>query len=129
MVDAETAHVSVAFAVDDLPALRRLVNARALSAGLSERRRSDAVLAVDEIASNAVRHGGGSGTLDLWFVQGWLWFRVVDGGAGLPPGGGPALPGPAQANGRGLWIARRVTDRFTVDSGPGGTTVTGAFAV
>jgi anti-sigma regulatory factor (Ser/Thr protein kinase) len=129
MVEAGAGRVSVAFAVDDLPALRRLVDARALSAGLSDRRRGDVVLAVDEIASNAVRHGGGAGTLDLWFAHGWLWFRIVDGGAGLPAGAGRALPEATQANGRGLWIARRVADQFNVDSGPGGTTVTGAFAV
>jgi anti-sigma regulatory factor (Ser/Thr protein kinase) len=120
--------VSIEFAYADLSAVRRLVEAHALTAGLAESQRRDAVLAVDEIASNAVRHGGGGGRLDLWRSPGWLWFRVVDSGEGLPDGVGPSLPGPAQPNGRGLWIAKRLADQLTVDSGPDGTTVTGGFA-
>lgn len=121
--------VSVTFSADDLPAVRRIVETQARTAGLPELRRHDLVLAVDEIASNAVRHGGGAGTLDLWVAEGQLWFRVVDSGSGMAPGVRPALPEPTQANGRGLWIAHQVADQFTVDSGPTGTTVTGAFAV
>ena len=123
------APVSVSFAPTDLPAVRRLVDAHAHAAGMSRSRRQDAVLAVNEIASNAVRHGGGSGRLDLWFATGWFWFRIADRGVGLPPHTALALPEPSRTNGRGLWIAARVADRFTVDSGPAGTTATGAFAV
>jgi anti-sigma regulatory factor (Ser/Thr protein kinase) len=121
--------VSIEFAFADLAAVRRLIEAHAVAAGLDEEQRSEAVLAVDEIASNAVRHGGGGGRLDLWHSPGWLWFRVVDRGEGLPDGVGPSLPGPSQPNGRGLWIAKRLADQLTVDSGPDGTTVTGGFLV
>jgi anti-sigma regulatory factor (Ser/Thr protein kinase) len=119
--------VSLEFAFADLASVRHLVDTHAVSAGLDEGQRRDAVLAVDEIASNAVRHGGGSGRLDLWHSPGWLWFRVVDRGDGLPDGVGPSLPGPSQPNGRGLWIAKRLADQLTVDTGPDGTTVTGGF--
>lgn len=121
--------VSVAFASDDLPSLRRLVDAHGHTAGLSATRLQDAVLTVDEIASNAVRHGGGNGRLELWHAPGWFWFRVADDGRGLPRGVRPSLPEPSQPNGRGLWIASRLADQLTVDSGPSGTTVTGAFSV
>jgi anti-sigma regulatory factor (Ser/Thr protein kinase) len=121
--------ITLEFAVADLPTLRRLVEERARTAGLSVAQRQDAVLAVDEIAANAVRHGGGGGRLDLWLAPGWFWFRVADRGDGLPDGVGPSLPEPSQPNGRGLWIAKRLADLLTVDTGPDGTTVTGGFAV
>jgi serine/threonine-protein kinase RsbW len=123
------APVSLDFGSADLPALRQLVDARARSAGLPVARRQDAILTIDEIASNAVRHGGGTGRLELWAARGWFWFRVADDGRGLPVGIRPALPDPAQPNGRGLWIASHLADQLTVDSGPDGTTVTGAFLV
>lgn len=121
--------VSLDFGSADLPALRQIVDAQAQSAGLPVARRQDAVLTIDEIASNAVRHGGGAGRLELWAARGWFWFRVADDGRGMPAGIRPSLPGPAEPNGRGLWIASRLADQLTVDSGPGGTTVTGAFLV
>src|SRR5262249_39656663 len=123
------ATVTLAFSSADLAAVRQLVDARARTAGLPVARRQDAVLTVDEIASNAVRHGGGVGRLDVWAGRGWFYFRVADEGHGLPIGVRPALPDPAQPNGRGLWIASRLADQLTVDSGPEGTTVTGAFLV
>jgi anti-sigma regulatory factor (Ser/Thr protein kinase) len=121
--------VSVDFASGDLPALRQLVDAHARRAGLSRAQCQDAVLAVDEIAANAVRHGGGSGTLSLWPAPGWFCFRVQDSGRGLPPDVAPHLPDPAQPNGRGLWIATHLTDELTIHSGPSGTTITGRFAL
>jgi serine/threonine-protein kinase RsbW len=123
------ATVSVAFGSADLPAVRRLVDAQARSAGLPVGRRQDAVLTIDEIASNAVRHGGGAGRLELWAARGWFCFRVADDGRGLPVGVRPSVPDPAQPNGRGLWIASRLADQLSVDSGPSGTTVTGGFLV
>ena len=42
--------------------LRHLVAARARAAGLGRVRGEDIVLAVNEIATNSIRHGGGSGT-------------------------------------------------------------------
>ncbi len=123
------ASVSVAFGSGDLPALRQLVETQARTAGLPVARRQDAVLTVDEIASNAVRHGGGAGRLELWAAQGWLCFRIADDGRGLLVGASPGMPDPAEPNGRGLWIATQLADQLTVDSGPTGTTVTGAFLV
>ena len=121
--------VALTFAVTDLPAVRQLIESRAQDAGLPRDRRQDIVLAVDEIASNAIRHGGGSGRLEVWLAADQLWFRVSDDGRGFAAGPEPSLPDARQTNGRGLWIATRVADTLAVNTGPSGTVVTGAFSI
>jgi anti-sigma regulatory factor (Ser/Thr protein kinase) len=106
--------------------LRRVVEAHAAAAGLSEPRRQDFVLAVDEILTNAVRHGGGGGIVEVWLTVERLWFRISDEG----PGFAVALvkpPRPSQLGGRGLWIAGQITDELTITSDTTGTVVVGAI--
>jgi len=98
-------------------------------AGLAEARRQDFILAVDEILTNAVRHGGGAGRLELWIDDGTLWFEITDAGLGFAPASPAGLPSPTQVGGRGLWIAREMTDRLTIDSGPDGTVVRGGISL
>ncbi len=50
----------------NLYALRAAVQAHVDQAGLSEDRASDVVLAVHELAANAIAHGAGHGRLRLW---------------------------------------------------------------
>jgi len=105
--------------------LRHVVAVHATAAGLSEARRQDFVLAVDEILTNAVRHGGGGGIVEVWLTTDRLWFRVSDEG----PGFAVALvrpPRPSQLGGRGLWIAGQITDELTITSDTTGTVVVGA---
>jgi anti-sigma regulatory factor (Ser/Thr protein kinase) len=127
--DTATNVVSRSFAPGDLPELRHVVARLAAEAGLPGIRGQDLVLAVDEIASNALRHGGGTGRLELWTAEDKLWFRVTDRGPGLPSDLAPSLPEPNRPNGRGLWLASAVTDVFTLASGPDGTTVTAAMLI
>jgi anti-sigma regulatory factor (Ser/Thr protein kinase) len=106
--------------------LRRAVSEHAAAAGLAEARRQDFVLAVDEIVTNAVRHGGGGGILEVWLTTDRIWFRVSDEGPGLAVT--PVRPpGPSQLGGRGLWIANQITDELTITSDPTGTVVVGAI--
>ncbi|KAA6224448.1 ATP-binding protein [Streptomyces albofaciens JCM 4342] len=106
-----------------LPQLRLLVEECAVREGLAEPRRGEFVLAVDEIAGNAVEHAGGSGRLVLRRVGDELECRISDSGPGFSETVIPELlPGLDGAhNGRGLWLARLVADRFTVRAGAGGT--------
>src|SRR5216683_1269436 len=67
---------------DSLYALRAAVAAHGLQAGLAEGRLGDLVLAVHELAANAVRHGGGRGRLQIWDTGGMLRCEVTDDGAG-----------------------------------------------
>jgi MEDS: MEthanogen/methylotroph, DcmR Sensory domain/Histidine kinase-like ATPase domain len=53
----------LAFAIGTLGAVRRLVSERARDGGLDERSANDLVLAVNEAATNSIRHGGGRGVL------------------------------------------------------------------
>jgi anti-sigma regulatory factor (Ser/Thr protein kinase) len=76
-----------------LYALRAAVQAHADRAGLSENRINEVVLAVHELAANAIAHGGGRGRLRMWDLPGALSCEVVDGGlanAAAAPGGSEA---------------------------------------
>src|SRR5262249_41510308 len=61
-----------------LMSLRAAVGRRATRAGLSPSRRDDVVLAVDELATNSIRHGGGAGTLLMWETAAALVCEVTD---------------------------------------------------
>ncbi|MEV0391387.1 ATP-binding protein [Nonomuraea sp. NPDC050643] len=82
------------------------------------------VVAVNEITTNAVRHGGGSGRLHLWYDGERLHCRVTDRGPGLPDPLDPRPAPPESPNGRGLWLARQNVGRFTLHSDADGTTIT-----
>ena len=64
----------------NLYALRAAVQAHAGQAGLSEDRASEVVLAVHELAANAIAHGAGHGRLRLWDLAGALSCEIADGG-------------------------------------------------
>jgi anti-sigma regulatory factor (Ser/Thr protein kinase) len=88
------------------------------------------VLIAHELASNCVRHGGGTGRLQLWLAGDRLTCEVSDGGRGLadPALAGHTLPSAALPGGRGLWIARQLSDLDIVTS-PAGTTITATIAL
>jgi anti-sigma regulatory factor (Ser/Thr protein kinase) len=83
------------------------------------------VLVAHELATNAIRHGGGHGRLRLWAADGRLWCEVSDQGPGLPEPAfaGTTQPEPSTLGGRGLWIARQMSD-LTITSTTAGTTIT-----
>ncbi|MFI7704833.1 ATP-binding protein [Nonomuraea sp. NPDC049480] len=115
-----------AFARGRITYLRRAVSEHAAYEGLTGRHLEDFVLAVNEITTNAVVHGGGHGRLRLWSHGGRLWCEVTDEGPGLPPGwvGDMRPPTGFEGRGRGLWLTRMLCDQITIVSGPRGTTVT-----
>ncbi len=101
--------------------LRAAVQAHADRAGLSEDRANDVVLAVHELAANAIAHGAGHGRLRLWDLNGSLTCEIVDGGRpGTTASADSADPWPA-ADGHGLWLVGQVTDHLELRSGPRGT--------
>jgi anti-sigma regulatory factor (Ser/Thr protein kinase) len=100
--------------------LRDRVASCAAAAGIAASRVPDIVLAVHELAANAVRHGAGAGRLVMHAVPGGaLTCRVSDTGPGVETW-------PVR-QGHGLWIARETADRMTVSSGPDGSRVTVVF--
>jgi serine/threonine-protein kinase RsbW len=107
-----------------IAAVRHRVRDAADQCRISENRRDDFVLAVNEIMANAVRHGGGTGKIRLWH-DGQLVCQISDQGPGFDPGSylRRDRPQPSPSGGMGLWIARQTSDNLTIDSGPTGTTI------
>jgi anti-sigma regulatory factor (Ser/Thr protein kinase) len=108
-----------------LSAVRRSARQVAAAAGLTSDALPDFVLAVQELMTNAVRHGGGWGRLRLWCSGDLLICTVTDHGpgfrAGPVAGGGSGAVAPG---GRGLFLVRRLTRSIEVQSGPSGSVVT-----
>jgi anti-sigma regulatory factor (Ser/Thr protein kinase) len=117
--------LDLAFDSGTLHALRAGVKAHACQAGLPEDRAEDVVLAVHELAANAVSHGAGAGRLRIWKLAGALHCQVED-GEPHASGPGPERPLPSRP-GHGLWLVRQVADRMRVLSGARGTRATVAF--
>jgi anti-sigma regulatory factor (Ser/Thr protein kinase) len=114
---------AMCFGKADLREVRRLVSERAGSAGLDPRRGEDLVLAVCEIATNSVQHGGGEGNLRIWHEDGEVVCDVHDSGRIRNPLVGRERPPVEQPGGRGLWIANQLCDLVQVRSGEEGTHV------
>ncbi len=112
----------------DLYELRAAVSGHV--AGVAAERVGEAVVLIaHELCSNAVRHGGGSGRIRIWSDAGNIYCQVIDEGPGLsdPDDAGRTLPPPTLPGGRGLWIARTMSE-VHIDAGPAGTTVTAVVA-
>jgi anti-sigma regulatory factor (Ser/Thr protein kinase) len=103
--------------------LRAYVSMYAVRAGLAEDRAADLVLAVNEITTNSLRHGGGSGSLRVWTDEHRVVCEVADGGHITDPLIGRFPPEADATNGRGLWIANQLCDLVQIRSSAAGTTV------
>jgi anti-sigma regulatory factor (Ser/Thr protein kinase) len=113
-----------AFDSGTLYALRAAVQAHLGRFGLSEEQVSDVVLAVHELAANAIAHGAGRGRLRMWDTAGLLSCEIADTGPADPVTAREpaevADPWPAE-DGHGLWLVRQVASRLDLRSGPHGT--------
>lgn len=109
------------FSVNDLPRLRELAAEWAAEAGLPPLQVGDFMLAVHEIAANAVLHGSPAAELQLRLASGGVEAMIRDGGHWVPSGR-PAT-GPGDGLGMGLQVARQVCDEVDIRAGPEGTVV------
>lgn len=105
--------------------VRHAVAACAHQSGLAGQRLEDFVLAVNELITNAVRHGGGTGRLRMWWDETGVTCEVSDAGLGIMEEqvANRERPVPGRAGGWGLWLARQLSDEMVVSTGPDGTTV------
>lgn len=110
--------VETSFDAGRLATVRAIVASQAAEAGLRPPRSGDLVLAVDEMASNSVCHGGGMGRLRIWREPDRLVCEVRDFGRVADPLVGRREPLPRQPGGRGLWIVNQVCDLVQLRSGP-----------
>jgi len=139
--------LDVVFGWADFARLRRLVAGQCAAAGLTGSRLDDFVLAVHEIAANAIVHAGAGGRLILRRAANGLRCLVADTipktAAACPaPRSGerpgladpPGLSDPADLSaepgepigadsGRGLWLAATLADELSITSGPDSTIV------
>jgi anti-sigma regulatory factor (Ser/Thr protein kinase) len=103
--------------------LRHAVASAAARAGLRGERLDDFVVAVNELLTNAVRHGGGAGHVTMWRSGASVVCEVSDRGAGLQRPDRLARPAPDTPGGWGLWLAGELTDELEIKSGEAGTAV------
>ncbi len=115
--------VDLAFTMGLLGEVRSLVRREALDSGFDAMRVADAVAAVNELASNSIRHGGGSGSLRIWRTTGSLICEVSDDGQLDQPLVGRIRPTTGAHDGRGLWIVNHLCELVQVRSFRFGTTV------
>ena len=130
--------LDVMFGWTDLARLRRQVAAQCADAGLTGTRLDDFVLAVHEIAANAIVHAGAGGRLILRRAASGLRCLVAD----TIPKATVSCPAPRSGDmhdapaataepcepigadcGRGLWLAATLADELSITSGPDSTIV------
>lgn len=108
----------------DLARARRLVRRRGAGAGLDEEVVADLVLAVNEVLTNALVHGGPPVLLHL-YPAGDTWVcHVQDGGrVALDPLTGTTSPAALSEDGYGLWLARQLCADVDISTHASGTHV------
>lgn len=105
-----------------LGAARRAFATAAGASGITPERVDDLTVAVNEVLTNAMLHGGGAARLRVWTQPpGGVTCVVDDDG----PGSDDVLlgfrpPRPGRAGGYGLWLARRLFERSEIARSPGG---------
>lgn len=107
------------FTAGELGWVRRLTAVWAARAGLDEARAADLVIAVNEIAANAVRHGSRPARLVLKVTGTTVVAEVHDHGTWRLR----AVPATAGQGGLGLLIAHRLCDQVQIRAEPGATLV------
>lgn len=103
--------------------LRAFVGSQALQRGVDPTRVPDLILAVDEAATNSIRHGGGSGLLRIWSQDDEMICEVCDRGMIEQPLVGRVTPDPNEPSGFGLWLANQLCDLVQVRTSASGSSV------
>jgi anti-sigma regulatory factor (Ser/Thr protein kinase) len=80
-------------------------------------------MAVNELATNAVKHAGSHGRLQMWEQGGELISQLQDAGHIADPLAGRHLPVATIHGGMGLWMVNQLCDLVEVRTRPGGTVI------
>lgn len=107
------------FTRDNLGKVCTLVRSAGLQVRLAHGVVEDLLIAVGEIAINAIRYAGGSGSITLRPLPRELMTEIRDDGPGLPD----ALVSGTLPTDGGLWRARLLCHRLDVFSSASGVTV------
>jgi anti-sigma regulatory factor (Ser/Thr protein kinase) len=92
-------------------------------AGLSETKLDDLLVAVSEIVTNSILHGGGEARLRIWSAGPGLVCEIRDPGFIDDPLAGRVRPAIAGVGGRGLWLATQLCDLLQLRSSGGGNAI------
>lgn len=111
------------YAAGDVPATRHTVASWARTVGLPDDRVESLELAASELATNSIRHGGGSGTVAMWADAAAAVVEFHDAGRLADPLTGRLAPRPGGAAGYGLYLVNQLCDLVQVRSSTAGTTV------
>ena len=119
---ADAARIGIG--IGSLAEVRRFVDQQAGSAGLDEDDVARLTVAVNELASNSVEHGGGTGELAVWVQDDHLACQLHDGGYLTDPlAGRIPVPPDGPDGGRGLLLVHQLCDLVRVHTTPAGTTI------
>ncbi|HEX2090262.1 MAG TPA: sensor histidine kinase [Actinomycetota bacterium] len=121
--DAPERAAHVEFDGDTLGEVRSVASRLAAEHGLTGDAREGLVLALNEVATNSVRYGGGKGEFRAWATDNSLVCEVRDGGVIADPLVGRFRPDPRADRGFGLWLANHLCDLVQIRSGPEGSVV------
>lgn len=119
----------LAFDLRTLVQTRQAAVAHARRAGLPDPRVYAVGLAVSELATNSIQHGGGGGILRIWTEGDNFICEISDSGRFDGPLVGRRPVPATQLSGRGLIMVETVTDLAEVRSDPDGTTVRFSMAI
>jgi anti-sigma regulatory factor (Ser/Thr protein kinase) len=122
-VDLGLPHLKMSFTPWQLIELRGAVADAISGVELAGDQAQDFVLAVNEVASNAVEHGNSVGELHIWRNDHELVCDVHNTGPLSEPLPGLRPPHPSSTRGRGMWIARQLCDLLHVWTDVHGTHV------
>lgn len=115
--------VELRFGPRELGQIRETVGRATRDAGLDDARADDLVVAVNEVATNSLRHGADQGRLRVWEEPHAVICEVSDNGCIDDPLADRRRPAPDAAGGRGLWIANGLCDLVQIRSSDSGTVV------
>jgi anti-sigma regulatory factor (Ser/Thr protein kinase) len=107
----------------DLSRVRHFIADGDTGQAFSDDRRADFVFAINEIATNVVRHGHGEGRLRIWREDGDAIGEVRGPGWITDPLAGRRRPAIDAPDGRGLWLVNQLADLVQTRSSVSGTTV------
>jgi anti-sigma regulatory factor (Ser/Thr protein kinase) len=111
------------FDEDDLPEARYFAVSVAGGFGLTGMPLDDFALAVAELTTNSVLHGGGRGTVRVWCQDGRVYCQVEDAGRLDDPLAGRLARRPEDIGGRGLLVVNQVSELVRTHTAGTGTTV------
>jgi anti-sigma regulatory factor (Ser/Thr protein kinase) len=114
---------ALAFTAPELAGVRALVRERAATVGMDPGRTSDLVLAVNELASNSIRHAGGGGELRIWTTADRLVCEVKDSGHIQDARAERIRPDAAAGGSLGLWLVHELCEGVQIRSSSAGTTI------